>query len=76
MCDNSSTDNDNCNYLSDYVTSKRDEKWDNHRSSTQTIESIFKSSDEDMHSKQAGRMSYALEALRLDGQKTLTVKLS
>jgi plasmid rolling circle replication initiator protein Rep len=50
---NTSTDIE-CKYLSDY--SKKDEKWDYHRASTQNIESIFKSGEE-IHAKQAGRMS-------------------
>jgi plasmid rolling circle replication initiator protein Rep len=53
MC-NSITTQDECKYLSDY--SQKDQKWDYHRSSTQNVETIFKTG-EDFHIKQAGRLS-------------------
>jgi plasmid rolling circle replication initiator protein Rep len=54
---NSTTSTDiECNYLSQFSTNKRDQKWDIHRSSTQNVEAIFKTGEE-LHKRQAGRLS-------------------
>jgi plasmid rolling circle replication initiator protein Rep len=60
--------NNSITYLSDYATSKKDEKWDSHRESTQNIESIFKSGEE-IHTKQAGRMSQCSGSLSFGWSK-------
>jgi plasmid rolling circle replication initiator protein Rep len=56
MCNSITTHDDSKKYLIDYATSKKDEKWDIHRSATQNVETIFKTG-EDFHIKQSGRLS-------------------